>query len=734
MAAQRAIGLRTWTIVLVAGLLVAMAATVALRRTQAAPPQDSQAQPAHTVRFGADMDYAPFSRLDAKGEPNGYDVELFKSVAAHAGLDPDIRLGTWQRVRNDLDAGELDVVPMLVTDARKRHLLFSEPYLRFYHLAFGPKGGKYVGTLGELAGARVAVQRAGMAWEYLHNTPGVRIVEVDNEPDALRAVAAGQADYAIVPTYIGYEAQRRLRLRDIVALSPAFYETSYAFAVAQDRPDLVPKLNAGLREAMRSGDQQRIYINYLANLTPTQETFRSGLFRAAWAVVPLTAMAIVLLVWWRRARRRSINLEYFDPVTQVLNRRGFRRRLGELILQRKPFAVVRLDLQEIGAVDAMAGPAFVDDLLRGLADRLKAESTHVAKVDDRGFQVAVQCPTSGAGAPNNAELAQNLMHHLLDTIKARIEVAGVPMELVASAGAAMYPAHGDTPDLLMRAANLATEEAMQRPGAAVLYHQSLAPDASRLTLLTDLRAAIRDRTLGHALQPKLDLRTGKICGAEMLVRWKHPQHGDLPPGDFVPLAERTGVIGEMTTYLVEQAIAHCRDWQAQELDLTLSVNVSVNDLSDAAVVDHIVQAARDVRGQLMLEVTETAVMRDPETAFAAVERLRAGGLRISLDDFGTGNASLTYLRRLAPEEVKIDRSFITGLLGSEADQRIVRSTIQLAHAVNAVVTAEGVEDKATLAWLREAGCENAQGYGVGRAVDAVALIEGVRGNAEKRTG
>jgi EAL domain-containing protein (putative c-di-GMP-specific phosphodiesterase class I)/ABC-type amino acid transport substrate-binding protein/GGDEF domain-containing protein len=711
-----------------------MATTVALRHTYAAPAQKPQSQAAHIVHFGADMDYSPFSRLDAQGEPSGYDIELFKAVASHAGLDPDIRLGTWQRVRSDLDAGELDVVPMLVTDARKRHLLFSEPYLRFYHLAFGPKGGKYVGTLSELAGARVAVQRAGMAWEYLHNTPGVRIVEVNNEPDALRAVAAGEADYAIVPTYIGYEAQRRLQLGNIVALSPAFYETSYAFAVAQDRPDLVPKLNAGLREAMRSGEQQRIYINYLANLTPTQDSFRSGLFRAAWAVVPLAAMAIVLLVWWRRARQRSINLEYFDPVTQVLNRRGFRRCLGELILQRKPFAVVRLDLQEIGAVDAMAGPAFVDDLLRGLADRLKAESTHVAKVDDRGFQVAVQCPTSDAGAASNPELTQNLMQHLLDTIKARIEVAGVPMELVASAGAAMYPAHGDTPDLLMRAANLATEEAMQRPGAAVLYHQSLAPDASRLTLLTDLRAAIRDRTLGHALQPKLDLRSGKICGAEMLVRWKHPQHGDLPPADFVPLAERTGVIGEMTMYLIEQAIAHCRDWQAQGLDLTLSVNVSVNDLSDAAVVDHIVKAAQDVRGQLMLEVTETAVMRDPETAFAAVERLRAGGLRISLDDFGTGNASLTYLRRLAPEEVKIDRSFITGLLASEADQRIVRSTIQLAHAVNAVVTAEGVEDKGTLAWLREAGCENAQGFGVGKAVDAASLIRCVRAGVTECAG
>jgi EAL domain-containing protein (putative c-di-GMP-specific phosphodiesterase class I) len=304
-----------------------------------------------------------------------------------------------------------------------------------------------------------------------------------------------------------------------------------------------------------------------------------------------------------------------------------------------------------------------------------------------------------------------------------VEVAGLPIEQIGCAGAALFPTHGTMAEELMRAASVASEEACAHPGTGIVYRPALAPDARKLTLLTDLRAAIRDRTLGYALQPKLDLKTRRITGAEMLVRWSHPVHGELQPCDFVPLAERTGVIGEMTLFLVEKAVGHLRDWNARGLDLTLSVNVSVNDLSDPNVVDRIVRLAEDVLGRLMLEITETAVMRDPDKAFAAVGRLRAGGLRISLDDFGTGTASLTYLRSLAPEEVKIDRSFITGLLPSEADQSIVRSTIQLAHSVRAVVTAEGVEDDETLAWLERAGCESAQGHIVGWPMTVGQLLE-----------
>jgi len=713
---------RLWVVVLVC-ISVAIGAwhlprkALASATVQAAEPTRT----ANTVRFVADQDYPPFSRRDAEGNPTGFDIELFRAVAAQAHLQPDIQVRNWDRAVDDVKHGRVDVVPMLVTEQRRREVLFSEPYLHFYHLAFGPRGSHYVATLDDLAGKRIAVQHAGLAWDELRHRPGLTLVEVDNEPSALQAVADHRADYAVVPSIIGYEALRRFHLTDIVALSPAFFDTGYAFAINAQRPELVAQINQGLRAATTNGDAGRLYIQWLANLTPTEETFRSGMFRAAWVIVPLLALALLLLVWGNRARalagvaeRRASHLQRHDPVTQLPNRASFRRTLGGLIGTRKPFAVVRVDLMELGAVEAIAGHTFVDELMRALAARLHAQYPIVAKVHDRGFMLALQ-------DTRNAEDAQRAMDIILANIGARIEISGLPIEQVACAGAALYPAHGENAETLMRAAGLASEACVV-PGSGVVYHEGLAPDPRRLTQLTELRAAIRDGSLGYLVQPKLDIARNKICGAEMLVRWHHPKHGDVPPSDFIPLAERTGVIGEMTLYLVEHAVAHLKEWRAQGLDLTLSVNVSANDFSDAVLVDRIVQLASEVPGALMLEVTETAVMRDPDKAFAAVDRLRAGGVKISLDDFGTGNASLTYLRRLAPEEVKIDQSFIAGVMHSEADRAIVRSTIQLAHGVNAVVTAEGVEDRATLIWLGGEGCDLAQGHGIGKPMAVESML------------
>jgi EAL domain-containing protein (putative c-di-GMP-specific phosphodiesterase class I) len=196
----------------------------------------------------------------------------------------------------------------------------------------------------------------------------------------------------------------------------------------------------------------------------------------------------------------------------------------------------------------------------------------------------------------------------------------------------------------------------------------------------------------------------------------------------VPLAERTGVIGEMTQYLVGRAAGHLREWQERGLGLSLSVNVSVNDLADTGLVDAIVADAQGLTGRLMLEITETDVMRDPASVLAAVTRLRSHGVRISLDDFGTGHSSFVYLRRLAPDEIKIDRSFIVDVLASSSDQAIVRTCIALAHELGATVTAEGIEDMALVEWLVDAGCDTGQGYAIGRPLPVERFEHLVREN------
>lgn len=247
-------------------------------------------------------------------------------------------------------------------------------------------------------------------------------------------------------------------------------------------------------------------------------------------------------------------------------------------------------------------------------------------------------------------------------------------------------------------------------GGFLRGHRRPGPDPAELALLSELREAIATGQLGYALQPKLDLRSRRWTGAELLVRWQHPRHGALAPADFVPMAERAGMIGEMTLYMVERAIGLCRQWRDQGRALSIAVNVSANDLAAPELVGAIITASGDLGSQLLLELTETDVMREPDKVVEAVARLRPCGIRFSIDDFGTGHSSLSSLRLLEADELKIDRSFVTRLLQSPSDQAIVRSTIRLAHELGVHVTAEGIEDDLTLAWLAKAGCDAAQGF------------------------
>ncbi|WP_233348434.1 EAL domain-containing protein [Luteimonas sp. MC1572] len=248
-------------------------------------------------------------------------------------------------------------------------------------------------------------------------------------------------------------------------------------------------------------------------------------------------------------------------------------------------------------------------------------------------------------------------------------------------------------------------------------------------LLAELQDAIDNDRLGYQFQPKLDLRSGRWLGAELLVRWDHPQRGPMSPEEFVPIAEQARVIGAMSLHLVRCGLRQRQQWPAADPPLHVSVNISANDLADPRLVDAIIARHGQDGPGLMLEITETDVMREPGLVAEAVPRLRAHGIRISVDDFGAGHSSLVNLRRLAPDELKIDRSFVTSLLDSRSDQAIVTAIIGLAHELGATVAAEGIEDDATRDWLAAAGCDIGQGFGIARPMGAAQLATLLRAQA-----
>jgi predicted signal transduction protein with EAL and GGDEF domain len=329
---------------------------------------------------------------------------------------------------------------------------------------------------------------------------------------------------------------------------------------------------------------------------------------------------------------------------------------------------------------------------------------------------------------DDANGAARTARRIIGTLEQPFVIEGQVLEVGASIGIALFPEHGADARTLLRRADVAMYAAKQsRTDTA-----SIARTARRghhpiswrwwSSCVTPSSAT---RLVAH-FQPKLHMRSGLMTRAEVLVRWDHPQRGHLGPSQFIPLAERTGLIRGVTDWLLEHAIGQCRVWQDAGAPIHIAVNVSARSLLDQGLPGK-VQSTLDRWGVdprfLKIEITESSIMADPAHALAILSMLQSMGVRLSVDDFGTGYSSLTHLRELPIDEIKIDKSFVIGMRRSEADAAIVRTVIDLAHNLGKQVCAEGVEDEETWHMLRDLGCDLAQGFWIAKPMAADELME-----------
>jgi EAL domain-containing protein (putative c-di-GMP-specific phosphodiesterase class I) len=323
--------------------------------------------------------------------------------------------------------------------------------------------------------------------------------------------------------------------------------------------------------------------------------------------------------------------------------------------------------------------------------------------------------------PYRAAVAE-LAGRLQDALRRPFALRGVAVELEASIGIALCPDHGREVNTLVQRADVAMYDAKRAQAGVATYSPERDPySADRLGLLAELRRALElDELLLH-YQPKVAVDGGEVVGVEALVRWQHPTRGLLGPAEFVPLAERTGAVADLTRWVLDAALARCRTWLDAGLELPVAVNLAAANIVDVALPDAVAELLErhDVPARLLqCEISEHTVMADPVRAMEVLGRLREMGLRLSLDDFGTGHSSLAYLKRLPLDEVKIDRSFVAGMAEDENDAVIVRSTIDLGRNLGLDVVAEGVEDEETLRELGALRCDVAQGFFLSRPLPA----------------
>ena len=376
-------------------------------------------------------------------------------------------------------------------------------------------------------------------------------------------------------------------------------------------------------------------------------------------------------------------------------------------------ALLLMDLDGFKDINDAYGHHVGDILLQEVSIRLRKglrESDTVARLG--GDEFAVLLPENDI---TGALAAAKMLRASLDV---PLTIEGVRMPLGSSIGVSLYPTHGEDPLTLLRRADIAMYAA-KRSGAGVALYEtgSDLEGAARLGLASDLRDALKDGQLRLNYQPVIDIATGHVCVMEALARWDHPRLGQVSPTEFIALAQRTGIMPQLSSWALGAALRKARGWEAR--GIAVAVNMAVSDLADPTFPDR-VRAAIEEAGvapeALHLEVTESGVMSEPEKILACLERLRDIGVRLAIDDFGTGSSSLAYLHRLPIHACKIDRSFIRRLTSEASSVAIVRATIELAHALDLRVIAEGVEDAATLEVLRGMGCDLAQGYFISEAI------------------
>ena len=438
--------------------------------------------------------------------------------------------------------------------------------------------------------------------------------------------------------------------------------------------------------------------------------------------IRLASIAITRAHAEDKIRRQALE----DPLTGLPNRAllwdrfeqalAGARRSGLLV------GVVLFDLNHFKEINDKFGHVVGDRALREVAAQIgsaiRAGDT-LARLG--GDEFALLIP-----GLKNLDEAEQITRKALARLEDELAIDHLLLKLNASAGIAVHPTHGSDANNLLRKADVAMYRAKRVGGRIAMYDYGMdQEELESLTFAAELQHAIEADELLLHYQPKIDLQTGDTVGAECLVRWQHPTRGIIPPSKFIPLAESTGLVKPLTLWVIRQALQDSCSWQTHGLEIPVAVNLSAPLLHDAELphaIDRALRASNTQEHQLELEITESAVMQDPEGAMKMIAFLHGIGIAFSLDDFGTGYSSLAYLKSLQVQAIKIDRSFVRDMVTDRRDASIVRAAIELGHNFSMLIVAEGVESQPIRELLTSLACDHAQGFHLARPMPSAAFL------------
>ncbi|VAW91108.1 diguanylate cyclase/phosphodiesterase (GGDEF & EAL domains) with PAS/PAC sensor(s) [hydrothermal vent metagenome] len=410
-----------------------------------------------------------------------------------------------------------------------------------------------------------------------------------------------------------------------------------------------------------------------------------------------------------------------DSLTGLPNRSLLLERIKQAISGQNPkqkqVSVLLMDLDRFKEINDTLGHVAGDLLIQQIAPRLKKvlrDTDTLARIG--GDEFAIVLPDTGSG------ISQAIALKLIKSLAEPFEVEGHNLNVAMSIGISIYPHDAFDCDTLIQKADIAMYVAKSKQCGYILYDEKLDQySLNRLKLTGELHKAIKNNELIAYYQPIVDMSKGHITCVEALIRWNHPESGVISPEIFIPLAENAGIMGLITRWVLERALKQMRSWNKQGISIAMHVNLSMSDIQDSnfpKYLNDILLASNSLPAELTLEITENSMMTDLKRAKDVLRQLHQIGVNLAIDDFGTGFSSLSYLKQLPTQEIKIDKSFVMDMLEDDDDAIIVRSTVDLAHNMGRVVTAEGVSDKETYDLLEILGCNRAQGHYICKPLEA----------------
>ncbi len=671
-----------------------------------------------TIVFTGSADYPPLQWLDAKGRAKGFIIDLQECMGRHGGRAVEHRLINWPDAVSAAENGNADVIAFFASEERRQLFDFTPPFYYLSHAIFSHAKGRQFRSLDDLKGYRTAVVSGSYAERRLSEEQAgiITLVPVDTEQACVEAVHTGLADAC---TEVALTTLQNSIDLDVVQSSHSFWHQPYVFGVRKGNPELLEWVNRELAAMQADGTFFSIYQKWKKELEWQPQTLADHLRTVAWVLIPLAlaGLAGLSLSWYlkRQVAKRTRQLRHLaehDMLTGLHSRQAFADCLEQRLVQEsgQPPVVVFLRLKNLRSISSLFGRSGYEKIIKDFAHRLQQLDFLEIAHSGIGYFILAARPGSDPA-------------QIYDRLKVSCTIDGVDITPDVVMGVSTGPVAMESSDPkaeeYIRQALTAYSAASHENQSWRIYTPQLEPTPDDLILLHDLHLhGTRDMHLVY--QPKLDLVSGHIHEAEALIRWDHPKLGMVSPGKFIPMLEKSGLIRQVTRWVIEQAaqeLTRCRQYEDQ---FRISVNITANDLADEDLVDFIKKRLNpDIRKGLCFEVTETGIIHNSDHAREIISDLYEAGIHLAIDDFGTGHSCLTYLSRFDIDEVKLDRSFVKNILTSPRDYDIVDGMIKLSHNLGLTVTAEGMEDEATLNALAKMGCDTAQGYVIARPMPAV---------------